>query len=143
MHHIHERTADAWGDYVEAYIKRGWKSYLLTFMFEPLPGRQTIKMSQMARYLEIAYGIFVTRGGCASRRLRATRGSAPIWLCMPDLPCFKRKKYSLRDVVPNDGLHYHAILLLPPWSRIDDVELHFESLRSIYLRRADARPRGC
>lgn len=135
MYDIRQRTADAWGDYIEAHINDGWKPYLLSFMFELLPGGQAIKMSQMARYLEQAYGIFVTRV-VRKPKTEAARGSAPIWLCAPDFPCFKRKKHSLRDILVNDGLHYHAILLLPPWSRLSDVDMHFERLRSVYRQRA-------
>ena len=130
------RTADAWGDYIEAHLDLGWHPFLLTFMFEPLSGSQPAKMDQMARLLEEAYSIFVTRV-VRKPKTAAARGCAPIWLCTPDLPVYKRtKKLNLRDVVINGGLHYHAILLLPPWSRLDDVEMHFEDLRSIYLKRA-------
>ena len=136
MHSIKQRTAEAWGDYIERYIDRGWSPFFLTFMFEPLPGSQAAKMAQMARYLEQAYALFVTHV-VRKPKTAAARGAAPIWLCAPDLPVYKRtKKYSLRDIIPNDGLHYHVFLLLPPWSRTWDVVMHFEDLRSIYRQRA-------
>ena len=136
MSNIESRTADAWGDYIEAYIAEGWSPFLLTFIFEPLPGSQAARMAQMARYLEKAYALFVMRV-VRKPKTAQSRGVAPIWLCYPDLPVYKRtKKYSLLDVVPNDGLHYHAILLLPPRSRIWDIAMHFEDLRPIYRQRA-------
>ena len=135
MDNIALRTADAWGDYIEAYVGEGWQPFLLTFMFEPLSGSRAAKMAQMAHFLEQAYALFVTRV-VRKPRTAAARGLAPIWLCAPDLPVYKRQKQSLRDVVVNDGLHYHVILLLPPWSRLWDVVAHFAELRPIYLQRA-------
>ena len=94
------------------------------------------KMAQMAHFLEQAYALFVTRVVRKPKTAAAARVLAPIWLCAPDLPVYKRQKQSLRDVVVNDGLHFHVILLLPPWSRLWDVVMHFEELRPIYRQRA-------
>ena len=119
MENIRQRTADAWGDYIEAHLDQDWKPFLLTFMFEQLPGSPAAKMAQMTRCIEQAYAIFVTRV-VRKPQTAAARGVAPIWLCAPDLPVYKReKKQSLRDLLVNDGLHYHAILLLPPLSRLE------------------------
>ena len=128
----------AWGDYVSEHLSSGWESYLLSFMFEPLPGSRERKMAQMAGLLEAAYGIFVTRV-VRKPRTAGRRGTAPIWLCSPDLPVFKREKRDkarLRDLEINDGLHYHAVLLMPPRSRLQDVDGHFYRLRRAYADRA-------
>ena len=136
MDNIESRTADAWGDYIEARLDEGWHPFLLTFMFEQLPGSQAAKMAQMAHFLERAYALFVMRV-VRKPKTAQSRGVAPIWLCAPDLPVYKQTgKHSLRDVVVNDGLHYHVILLLPPWSRLWDVVMHFEELRPTYRKRA-------
>lgn len=137
----------AWGNYVSEHLSSGWETYLLSFMFEPLPGSQQRKMAQMARLLEAAYGIFVTRV-VRKPRTAGRRGIAPIWLCSPDLPVFKREKRDkarLRDLEINDGLHYHAVLLMPPRSRLRDVNGHFYKLRRAYaehaqLNRVDVEP---
>ena len=112
MSDIRNASADAWGGYIEQYVNAGWKPYFLTCMFEPLAGNQAAKMAQMARYLEVAYAIFVTRV-VRKPRIAAVRGVAPVWLCVPDLPVYKRtKKQSIHDLTLNDGLHYHVTLLL-------------------------------
>ena len=136
MHEFAKRAVAAWTKYVDDYIAMGWKPYLLSFMFEPLPGREDRKLQQMERLIENAYGIFVTRV-VRNPASPTRRGTLPVWLCSPDLPVIKKhikEKQSLRDLRPNDGLHFHAILLLPPWSRIDDVAAHFQHLRSTYLK---------
>ncbi len=144
MEKINRRYNDAWGGYIEARVSRGWQPYLLTFMFEPLPGSQSAKMAQMTRHLEAAYSVFVTRV-VRKPKTAAARGVAPIWLCSPDRPVYKREKQSLRDILVNDGLHFHAILLMPPLSRLEDVSGHFRDLRRTYqqqasLDRVDAVP---
>lgn len=138
LERIQDRVVDAWGSFVVDYIDAGWQPYLLSFMFKPLRGYEAAKMQQMARLLEKAYGIFVTRV-VRKPRAEGRRGRLPIWLCAPDLPVAKRradKKICVRDVKLNDGLHYQGILLMPPWSRIDDVQMHFEDLRPTYLAQA-------
>jgi hypothetical protein len=54
---------------------------------------------------------------------------------MADLPVPKRKKKSsVLSVTVNDGLHFHAILLLPPRSRLKvTVEEHFDVHSTKYL----------
>ena len=62
-----------------------------------------------------------------------------MWLCSPDLPVVKHRAKdatSLHNVVVNDGLHYHATALLPPWSRLTNLACHFEAMRATYRRLA-------
>lgn len=147
MDSVQDRVIDAWGEFVEDHIKQGWQPFILTFMFEPIAGSERSRMRQMGRYLEEAFKVFVTRV-VRDPRKKAGKGMLPIWLCCPDLPVFKRdkrRKTSVQDAHVNDGLHFHAILLLPPWSRVEDVSAHFEQLRATYSRiahldRVDVEP---
>jgi hypothetical protein len=38
----------------------------------------------------------------------------------PDLPVFKRTKAFLPDVVTNDGLHVHGMIIANRWGRLTD-----------------------
>ena len=79
MDNINRRYNDAWGGYIETRVSRGWQPYLLTFMFEPLPGGAAAKMAQMTRYLEAAYAVFVTR--VVRKRGPQRRGVSPLSGC--------------------------------------------------------------
>jgi hypothetical protein len=58
----------------------------------------------------------------------------PVLLASADLPVFKRSKTSALPDVLNGGLHQHAIILLPPRSRLrEDLGVHFERQRHRYL----------
>jgi hypothetical protein len=89
-----------------------WKLYLLTFMFEQLPGGEVAVRRQMERELERFYRILLPRV-VRNPRSPSHRDKLPRLHAFPDRPVPKVKKSALRDVAINDGLHYHAALLLP------------------------------
>jgi hypothetical protein len=70
----------------------------------------------------------------------------PIVVGCPDWPVAKRDKKSLTEIITNDGMHYHGILLVPPSrSRLQvPVEEHFKMKQQVYLGptidRIDVRP---
>jgi hypothetical protein len=118
-------------DFVQSKIDAGWLPYLITFMFRALSGGCSSKLSQMKREIERFYSIFLTR---VVRRPNSKRDK-PILIGMADFPVLKWKnKSSISDVKINDGLHFHAILLIPPKSRLRiSVEEHFEENSDKYL----------
>lgn len=147
MSEFADQAVAAWTEYVDRYIAMEWRPYLLSFMFEPLPGSEARRLAAMAQHIERAYAIFVTRVVRKPRKANR-QGHLPLWLCSPDLPVVKHRameKTSLRDLNINDGLHYQAIALLPPWSRLADLAAHFESMQATYnklacLERIHAKP---
>ena len=148
MHDLTDQVISAWKEYVDFHVEvRNWKPYLLSFMFDPLPGGEDRRLQQMARYLEDAYAIFVTRVVRNPTR-KNRRGYLPIWLCSPDRPVIKHRKLSKEELATtyvNDGLHFHALLLLPPWSRMIEVSDHFTKMQATYqsvasLARVDVAP---
>jgi hypothetical protein len=123
----------AFGKWIEEYIDKGWQCYLTTFMFNPLFGSPDGIVRQMSAEVERVYSTLLTRV-VRNPRSPKVKGSLPILIGFPDLPVFKHNKGRLQDVVINDGLHYHAMVLLPPRSRLkESLERHFERFEDIYL----------
>jgi hypothetical protein len=131
-----DRIAAAHAAWIETYVALGWNPYLLTLKFDHIPGSERRVEKVMRAETERAYAILLTR---ATRRPRSVgqQGNLPIWICCFDMPVFKRAKPSIRDILPNDGRHVHATLLMPPWSRFQDVEEHFLQLQHVYLGASD------
>ena len=78
-------------------------------------------------------------GRLATRTVRKPR--SPKWapllpkgIFVPDLPVFKRSKQNVRDVVINDGLHVHGIVVATRLGRITDpLDVHFAERLHEYL----------
>ena len=55
-------------------------------------------------------------------RAPSRRDRLPCWILAPDFPVAKRAKVSarsaLRDLLPNNGLHYQGVAVMPPESRL-------------------------
>ena len=110
-----------------------WKSYLLTFMFEHMAGSEIAVRRQMERELERFYRILLTRV-VRNPKAPSCRDRLARLFAFPDRPVPKVKKSALRDVAVNDGLHYHAALLLPRSSRLrTGLVRHVEKNESLYL----------
>ena len=128
------------------YLDRGWRGNLMTFISNQLRGGERQINHQMQYQIEGTYGSFLTR---LNRRPHARGAINPILIACPDWPVAKYEKKSLREVLTNDGLHYHGLLLLPPatsTSRLKvSVAQHFVDQQSYYVRdlilnRIDVRP---
>ena len=66
-------------------------------------------------------------------------GELPAMIAAADLRVYKRDRTSSPTVLCNGGLHFHALLLVPPRSRLtDSVEEHFRSNQAKYC----GKPRG-
>ena len=60
-------------------------------------------------------------------------------LAYPDLPVPKAQKQRLRDITLNDGLHLHALALIPPGSQMEGgLDQHFADNQALYVRREHA-----
>jgi hypothetical protein len=116
------RTA-SWIDLLAAYsrmvtdrVRDGWSCYLVTFMFDQLRGRPSAVMDQMKDQVQRVYSTLATR---VRRRPRtASPDQLPVLLGFADRPVFKRDRSSSPAHRCNDGLHFHALVLLPPSSRL-------------------------
>lgn len=112
---------DAYGEWVKEYIAKGWQAYIVTFMFKPLRGENRYSfVRRMKQSVEIFYSTLVTRV-VRYNRSRALQHLLPRLIAAPDLPVFKHAKQSIGDVCINEGVHFHAIVLIPKVSRLKTI----------------------
>ena len=110
----------------------GWKAYFVTVMFNQLPGSMKTNKGIMACEIERIYATLLPRVVHHPRSLSA-EGKLPIWIACPDFPVPKHKRQSLAKVTVNEGLHYHAIAVLPPTSRLtESLRRHFRNNAELY-----------
>ncbi|HYW84729.1 MAG TPA: hypothetical protein VFB30_15810, partial [Spirochaetia bacterium] len=63
----------------------------------------------------------------------APADTLPILIGAADLPVYKRDRKSSPLVLCNDGLHFHALLLVPPTTRLGQpVEEHLHANGEMY-----------
>jgi hypothetical protein len=63
----------------------------------------------------------------------ASTDELPVLIGVLDLPVYKRDKSSLPMVLCNGGLHVHALMLMPPTSRLkESLADHFRDKRNLY-----------
>src|SRR4051812_43549703 len=108
---------EAYGSWVEEKVEEGWDVYIPTFVFHPLPGSPATMKAIMQREVERVYATLLTRV-VRYPNSPGSAGKLPIWIVLPDYPVPKHDKKSLREVTLNDGLHLHALGLIPPNSRL-------------------------
>ena len=120
---------------VKGRVDDGWSCHLLTFLFSQLPGPRPVVISRMKDEVHRVYSTFVTR---VHRKPRtASPDELPILIACADLPVFKWDRASSPMVRCNGGLHFHALLLVPPESRlVDPVEDHFRRNERYYFGRS-------
>ncbi len=106
---------------------------MVTFMFEPLPGSEATVLRQMFVEVERFHRSLLTR---VVRKPRSAKGmsKAPRLFAFPDRPVFKHQKQALEAVVVNDGLHLHAVVLVPRQSRLGTgLKKHVRENERLYL----------
>lgn len=118
---------------VSQHLDDGWIGHLITFVFNQLRGDVRSKNHQMQNQIENVYASLTTK---LIRRPHAYGAIHPTFIGCPDFPVRKYQKKSLTEVITNEGLHYHGILLVPPGpSRLKvSVQQHFDENQSYYVR---------
>jgi hypothetical protein len=125
---------DAYGEYVEDYIRQGWDGYFLSFMFNQLRGNREGLLRQMEREVERVYATLLKRTFHKPNQPR-NRDLLPRWIICPDLPVPKYSKVSLQDVTLNGGLHLQGVGLQFPKSRLKErLDTHFEEHQDLYVK---------
>jgi hypothetical protein len=128
------------------YLKSGWSGYLMTLMFNQLPGSPLEKHQQMKSQIEDVYASLLTR---LIRRPHAHDANPPVLLSAPDWPVPKKDKQTISEILTNGGLHYHGIFLIAPPDRHHrlkgPLDQHFCDQQNYYtrdglLRSIDAKP---
>ena len=120
-------------EFVEEKIQEGWTPYILTFMFNQINGSPTTVLTRMGRELERIYATMLTRIIRNPTSARAN-GQLSIWIGCPDFPVPKNARQSLASVTINDGLHVHALALIPPRSRLKEpLSTHLRTNEGLYV----------
>jgi hypothetical protein len=130
------QLVSGYSELVASYISKDYQGHLVTFKFNLLHGNRVAKLRQVQRALEHFFGLFITR---VVRKPNSPNwgDKCPVLIGCPDFPVAKHEKQPLSDVLINDGLHAHGILLVPEKSRLEklnkSVEEHLEEGGYMYL----------
>jgi hypothetical protein len=130
---------------MRARIDDGYRPYLVTLTFAHIPHNPIVSVvGRMGDAVGRLYRTFLPR---VVRRPKSSRliGSLPILIAAPDLPVGKSSKPVGPAIALNGGLHMHAVLLVPPHSRLKTTaDVHFQDRQDLYARhplnRVDVRP---
>jgi hypothetical protein len=133
-HHQVQRIIHSYADWLNEYIDYGWQSYLLTFMFDQLPGSDASRMTTMKTHLEWFYGRLAKASVPRPSNEKWSR-FVPRGLLAPDLPIVKHSKALLRDVTVNNGIHWHGLAMVHPMTPNlrECLDLHIRKNISTYL----------
>jgi hypothetical protein len=77
--------------WIQGYLDKGWDGYLVTVMFNDLPGKRETKIIQMHREITRLYGRLATR---MIRKPRSSKWAplTPMGIFIPDKPVPKSRK---------------------------------------------------
>jgi hypothetical protein len=138
-------TLNGYAQLAAQRVANGWNAYLVTLMFSNISDEHRPALRRMFDETERVYSTFVTR--VVRRPLSpGSVDNLPVMIAAPDLPVGKGDK-PLKQVALNGGLHLHAVLLVPPRSRLQvPADEHFRLHQALYvgdqrrLDRIDVRP---
>jgi hypothetical protein len=137
QYQLRNRTISDWEVGLQQTIRekwgRGWKAYFVTLQYAPLPGNMKVKGALMNREVDRVAKFLMTRLYRNPKNVR--KELRPIWYVFPDFPVHKNEKVSLRDVTINEGLHQHAIVLIPLVGTRTNLLLdgHFQNHQDQYV----------
>src|SRR3984957_13297333 len=131
---------DGYTQLVTDRVRAGWSCSLVTFLFSQLPGPRTAVINRMKDEVHRVYATLLTR---VHRKPRtASTDELPVLIGAMDLPVYKRDKASGPMVLCNGGLHVHALMLIPPTSRLKgSVTDHFRENGELYPGWGSSTPR--
>lgn len=129
------REIKAWAEWLEReYVNEEFNLYLITMMFNQLPGKREAIIRQMEQEADSFYTKFVTRVYHRPKN----ELYLPVLLMHPDLPVPKKAKQSIGDVSINGGLHLQGILVVPVKARFGpDAKAHINGKMPLYLGHND------
>jgi hypothetical protein len=130
-----ETITSWWSREVDDRVKLdGWNAYLVTFLFNHIPGRPATKLKLMQDSVSRLYSKLVTRVVRKPNSIHQLF-NRPRMIVAPDYPVFKHEKIGLRQATVNDGLHLHAILAVPLKSRLkEDIVSHVQRKSYLYVK---------
>jgi len=132
QHSIPAQIVQAYGGWVQEQLNRGWDGYLVTLMFHWIPGSMETKIEQMNREITRLYGKLATK---AVRKPGSPKWAPflPKGVFFPDVPGLNGSKRRLLELVINDGLHVHGIVLTNQRDRLKEpLDQHFQENKRYY-----------
>jgi hypothetical protein len=143
--HTKANLVDGYTQLVTDRVRSGWSCNLVTLLFSQLPGPRPAVINRMKDEVHRIYSTLLTR---VHRKPRtASTDELPVLIGAVDLPVYKRDKASGPIALCNGGLHVHALLLMPPVSRLKgSLADHFREKQEQYVGsgrpalRIDVRP---
>jgi len=123
------RYIDGLGQLVVDHIRDGFEPYMASFMFKLGSFECRSRDQQMREEISRVYSRFLTE--CVRNpHSRHNRRGKPILIGCQDWPVWKRHKEDRLIALPWEGVHWGAILLVPPRSRLKvGVKDHFETVK--------------
>lgn len=101
----------AYGDFARQLIEAGWICWFVTFQNVPMPGGERTLINEMLTSVDGWYRLLLPRLFRDPRNTPAIK--LPLMIAVPDVPVHKRDKAPRLSYI-NEGIHAHALLLLPP-----------------------------
>ena len=134
-----------------------WNGYIVTFMFNNIPGSFDHKCSVMENEIERVYATLI-RYVVHNPRSSSQRKKLPKLFAFPDCSGKKMEPFRWEDIMINDGLHCHGIVLILIDTRLkvgldlfineeenEETYRHFVKfggpLRRIHIKPVDRTPR--
>ena len=132
--HTHQlRVIKEYGKWIRSYWNRGWKVYFFSVVFNQIPGSRERKREQMFQEINWVYNRLLTRLFKKPRswRWHSVLPNAVFVLDRP-IPKDKKRKQTLRHLLPNDGLHVHGLVVVKPgYGKIKEpLDQHFPKTRT-------------
>ena len=104
-------------------------------MFAQIAGPRPVVIDRMKDEVQRVYSTLLTR--VHRRPKTASADELPVFIGAIDLPVYKRDRSSSPSVRCNGGLHCHALVLLPPVTRLNGSLIdHFDCHQATYVRSA-------
>jgi hypothetical protein len=136
---------DGYTQLITDRVQDGWSCHLVTILFCQFPGPRSAIINRMKDEVQRVYSTLLTRVHRKPRTV--STDELPILVGAADLPVYKRERSSAPTVFCNGGLHFHALVLIPPRSRLkESLADHFEGNRDLYagsgksIRRIHVQP---
>lgn len=122
---------DGYTQLVTDRVGAGWSCHLVIFLFSQLPGPRSAVIGRMRDEVQRVYSTLLTR---VHRKPRtASTDELPVLVGALDLPVYRRDRTSAAMVHCNGGLHVHALMMMPPTSRLkESLADHFHKNRDLY-----------
>jgi hypothetical protein len=118
----------------ERVTLHGWNAYLVTFMFNHIPGPSPKRLKLMQDSVCRFYSKLVTRIVRKPNSIYQLI-NRPRMITAHDYPVFKHEKIGLPAATVNDGLHMHSILAVPLKSRLkEDIASHVARKSFLYIK---------